>query len=359
MSKNQPASPKAMSFWKSLEKKARNEAKGRTSGSKPRSRKGTRSRGNLKVDTNLNDKNKSQSISEETSDPNIETSSIGSGSPGPYDQLNRRDFVTTPGEITSAEGKLSQQMKVGKEQKPLAPDGIDKDVQELIHSMLNEQVAMANAKASIGDLTGVDELNQADAKTFQENNEVLLEKLWDIFDTDKNGALSPLENKRLMKAYFTAQLEFQKKVIKDSFINGFRSGLPASIPHAKFVPMITKAADKIEALVEQAFREKMTEQNYERLHLIIENEDGKVRKTDFLEKFYKAQKDFIDEDEISEQMIKELIPPLQEDILAVVQAELNQKSKNSERNSSGNLIAETTTAQQEDAGFMDVDIDKS
>jgi len=27
---------------------------------------------------------------------------------------------------------------------------------------------MANAKASIGDLTGVDELNQADAKTFQE-----------------------------------------------------------------------------------------------------------------------------------------------------------------------------------------------
>mmetsp|Transcript_27451 Transcript_27451/g.44199 ORF Transcript_27451/g.44199 Transcript_27451/m.44199 type:complete len:157 (-) Transcript_27451:901-1371(-) len=122
--------------------------------------------------------------------------------------------------------------------------------------------------------------------------------------------------------------------------------------------MITKAADKIEALVEQAFREKMTEQNYERLHLIIENEDGKVRKTDFLEKFYKAQKDFIDEDEISEQMIEELIPPLQEDILAVVQAELNQKSKNSERNSSGNLIAETTTAQQEDAGFMDVDIDK-
>jgi len=77
-----------------------------------------------------------------------------------------------------------------------------------------------------------------------------------------------------------------------------------------------------------------------------------------LEKFYKAQKDFIDEDEISEQMIEELIPPLQEDILAVVQAELNQKSKNSERNSSGNLIAETTTAQQEDAGFMDVDIDK-
>jgi len=34
-------------------------------------------------------------------------------------------------------------------------------------------------------------------------------------------------------------------------------------------------------------------------------------------------------------MIEELIPPLQEDILAVVQAELNQKSKNSERNSSG------------------------
>jgi len=45
--------------------------------------------------------------------------------------------------------------------------------------------------------------------------------------------------------------------------------------------MITKAADKIEALVEQAFREKMTEQNYERLHLIIENEDGKVQKMHF------------------------------------------------------------------------------
>jgi len=76
-----------------------------------------------------------------------------------------------------------------------------------------------------------------------------------------------------------------------------------------------------------------------------------------LDKFYEAQKDFIDEEEISEQLMEELIPQLQDGIQVVIQAELNQKSENSEGSSDGMVAVKATTAQQ-DVEFMDVDIDK-
>jgi len=186
-------------------------------------------------------------------------------------------------------------------------DQIAKETAQVQKEVMKKVTKEMKEKGKEPSMEYIQKLATEETKKFQKQNEVLFEKIWQKYDTDKSGFLDEKETKELLKESLAGQKEYLPVQVESMFAATVEAGLDMAKDMGASKKEIEEARKILTGQV-KALKEKALKTLSEMLDGLIKdsdkhaaelfkkmdsNGDGKISKEEFTKNYQKASAELI------------------------------------------------------------------